>query len=411
MGFIADRLLRIKPSPTIAMANKALMLKAEGKDVIGLAAGEPDFDTPQNIKDAAKRAIDRGDTKYTVVDGTMELKKAIASKFKRENGLDYQPNQISVGTGGKQVLYNALTVTVNPGDEVIVPAPYWVSYPDIVNLCEGMPVAVTCPENNGFKLRPEDLDAAITPKTKWLILNSPSNPTGAAYTAAELRALADVLLKHPHVWVLTDDMYEHLVYDDFKFATIAQVEPKLYPRTLTLNGMSKAYCMTGWRLGYAAGPTELIKAMGALQSQSTTNPSSISQAAGVEALNGPQDFIPKNNAVFKTRRDLVVGMLNQAAGRALPDAGRRVLRLPVLRRRHRPEDAGRQDDRDRHRFLRIPARIGGRRGGAGHGLRPRAAFPHLLRGLERDAERRLHPHPEGLRGAELSAAALETLNR
>jgi len=318
MGFIADRLLRIKPSPTIAMANKALMLKAEGKDVIGLAAGEPDFDTPLNIKEAAKRAIDRGDTKYTVVDGTMELKKAIASKFRRENQLDYQPNQISVGTGGKQVLYNALTVSVNPGDEVIVPAPYWVSYPDIVNLCEGTPVAVTCPENNGFKLRPEDLDAAVTQKTKWLILNSPSNPTGAAYTAQELRALADVLLKHPHVWILTDDMYEHLVYDDFKFATIAQVEPKLYPRTLTLNGMSKAYCMTGWRLGYAAGPVELIKAMGALQSQSTTNPSSISQAAGVEALNGPQDFIPKNNAVFKTRRDLVVGMLNEAAGIRCP---------------------------------------------------------------------------------------------
>ena len=318
MGFIADRLLRIKPSPTIAMANKALMLKAEGKDVIGLAAGEPDFDTPLNIKEAAKRAIDRGDTKYTVVDGTMELKKAIASKFRRENQLDYQPNQISVGTGGKQVLYNALTVTVNPGDEVIVPAPYWVSYPDIVNLCEGTPVAVTCPENNGFKLRPEDLDAAVTPKTKWLILNSPSNPTGAAYTAEELRALADVLLQHPQVWILTDDMYEHLVYDDFKFATIAQVEPKLYPRTLTLNGMSKAYCMTGWRLGYAAGPVELIKAMGALQSQSTTNPSSISQAAGVEALNGPQDFIPKNNATFKTRRDLVVAMLNEAAGIRCP---------------------------------------------------------------------------------------------
>jgi aspartate aminotransferase len=318
MGFIADRLLRIKPSPTIAMANKAMMLKAEGKDVIGLAAGEPDFDTPQNIKDAAKRAIDRGDTKYTVVDGTMELKRAIAAKFRRENQLDYAPNQISVGTGGKQVLYNALTVTVNPGDEVIVPAPYWVSYPDIVNLCEGTPVPVTCPQNNGFKLRPEDLDAAVTAKTKWLILNSPSNPTGAAYTAEELRALADVLLKHPHVWILTDDMYEHLTYDDFKFATIAQVEPKLYPRTLTLNGMSKAYCMTGWRIGYAAGPTELIKAMGALQSQSTTNPSSISQAAGVEALNGSQDFIPRNNAVFKTRRDLVVGMLNEAAGIQCP---------------------------------------------------------------------------------------------
>src|SRR6201998_4562812 len=314
MSFIADRLLRIKPSATIFIANKALALKQEGKDVIGLAAGEPDFDTPQNIKDAAKRAIDRGDTKYTQVDGTPELKKAIAGKFKRENGLDYQPNQISVGTGGKQVLYNALTVSVNPGDEVIVPAPYWVSYPDIVNLCEGTPVPVTCPENNGFKLRPEDLVAAVTPKTKWLILNSPSNPTGAAYTADELRALADVLLKHPHFWVLTDDMYEHLVYDDFKFATIAQVEPKLYPRTLTLNGMSKAYCMTGWRLGYAGGPAELIKAMATIQSQSTSNPSSISQWAAVEALNGPQDFIPVNNKVFKERRDLVVSMLNQAKG-------------------------------------------------------------------------------------------------
>ncbi len=318
MSFIANRMLRIKPSPTIAMANKALTLKAEGRDVIGLAAGEPDFDTPQNIKDAAKRAIDRGDTKYTVVDGTAELKKAICGKFKRENGLEYAPNQITVGTGGKQVLYNALTVTVNPGDEVIVPAPYWVSYPDIVTLCEGTPVALPCPQNHGFKLLPEELDAAITPKTKWLILNSPSNPTGAAYTRAELRALADILLRHPQVWVLTDDMYEHVLYDDFEFATIAQVEPKLYPRTLTLNGFSKAYCMTGWRLGYAGGPVELIKAIGALQSQSTTNPSSISQAAGVEALNGPQDFIPKHNAIFKERRDLVIRMLNQAKGLYCP---------------------------------------------------------------------------------------------
>ena len=318
MGFIADRMLRIKPSPTIAMANKALALKAEGKDVIGLAAGEPDFDTPQNVKDAAKQAIDRGDTKYTQVDGTPALKKAIAAKFKRENGLDYAPNQISVGTGGKQVLYNALTVTVNEGDEVIVPAPYWVSYPDIVNLCEGTPVTVSCSQNHGFKLRPEDLDAAITQKTKWLILNSPSNPSGAAYTKQELRAVADVLLKHPHVWVLTDDIYEHVLYDGFEFTTIAQVEPKLYPRTLTLNGFSKAYCMTGWRLGYAGGPVEIIKAMGALQSQSTTNPSSISQAAGVEALNGTQDFIPKHNAIFKERRDLVVKMLNATPGLQCP---------------------------------------------------------------------------------------------
>ncbi len=318
MPFIADRLMRIKPSPTIAMANKASTLKAEGRDVIGLAAGEPDFDTPQNIKDAAKRSIDRGETKYTIVNGTLELKQAICAKFKRENGLTYAPNQVSVGTGGKQVLYNAITVTVNPGDEVIVPAPYWVSYPDIVVLADGTPVPVACPENAGFKLRPEDLEAAITPKTKWLILNSPSNPTGAAYSAAELRPLADVLLRHPEVWILTDDIYEHLTYDGFKFATIAQVEPKLYPRTLTLNGMSKAYCMTGWRLGYAAGATELIKAMAALQSQSTTNPSSLSQAAGVEALNGPQDFIASNNAVFKERRDLVVKMLDESVGIRCP---------------------------------------------------------------------------------------------
>ncbi|HTS94571.1 MAG TPA: pyridoxal phosphate-dependent aminotransferase [Stellaceae bacterium] len=313
MSFLADRLSRIKPSPTIAMSDKAKELKAAGKDVIGLSAGEPDFDTPQNVKDAAKRAIDAGDTKYTAVDGTPALKKAIAAKFKRENGLDYAPNQIIVGTGGKQVLFNALLATVNAGDEVVIPAPYWVSYPDIVALAEGTPVPVACSQNNGFRLRPEDLDAAITNKTKWLILNSPSNPTGAAYSAEDLRALADVLLKHPHVWVLTDDMYEHLLYDGC-FATIAQVEPKLYPRALTMNGVSKAYCMTGWRIGYAGGPSELIKSMSTLQSQSTSNPSSISQAAAVEALSGPQDFIPKNNAVFKERRDLVVDMLNKAQG-------------------------------------------------------------------------------------------------
>jgi len=314
MSFLADRLSRIKPSPTIAMSDKAKELKAAGKDVIGLSAGEPDFDTPQNIKDSAKRAIDAGDTKYTAVDGTPALKKAIAAKFKRENGLDYAPSQIIVGTGGKQVLFNALLATVNAGDEVVIPAPYWVSYPDIVALAEGTPVAVTCPQNNGFRLRAEDLEAAITKKTKWLILNSPSNPTGAAYSAKDLRALADVLLKHPDVWVLTDDMYEHLLYDGFTFATIAQIEPKIYARTLTMNGVSKAYCMTGWRIGYAGGPTELIKAMATLQSQSTSNPSSISQAAAVEALSGPQDFIPRNNAVFRERRDLVVDMLNKAEG-------------------------------------------------------------------------------------------------
>jgi aspartate aminotransferase len=318
MPLIAARLSRIKPSPTLAMTKRALEMKAAGRDVIGLSAGEPDFDTPGNIKEAAVAAMRRGDTKYTAVDGTPELKKAVALKFKRENGLDYKPEQIIVGTGGKQVLYNALMATVDEGDEVIVPAPYWVSYPDIVLLCGGTPVPVACPQNNGFKLRPEDLDAAITPKTKWLILNSPNNPTGAAYTAAELRALADVLLRHPHVWVLTDDMYEHLVFDGFEFATIAQIEPKLYPRTLTLNGVSKAYCMTGWRIGFAGGPVELVKAMATLQSQSTSNASSISQAASVEALNGPKDFIPRHNASFQERRDLVVSMLNRAEGLRCP---------------------------------------------------------------------------------------------
>jgi len=318
MAFIADRLQRIKPSATIFIANKAMAMKAEGRNVIGLAQGEPDFDTPQNIKDAAKRAIDRGETKYTQVDGTPALKAAICAKFKRENGLDYTPQQISVGTGGKQVLFNALMATINPGDEVIVLAPYWVSYPDIVLLCDGTPVAVPCSQNHGFKLRPEDLEAAITRKTKWLLLNSPSNPTGAAYTADELKAVAAVLMRHPDVFVLADDIYEHLVYDDFVFTSLAQVEPKLYGRTLTLNGVSKAYCMTGWRIGYGGGPTELIKAMAALQSQSTTNPSSISQAAAVEALNGPQDFIPRNAAVFKQRRDLVVAMLNRCEGLFCP---------------------------------------------------------------------------------------------
>jgi aspartate aminotransferase len=318
MSIVAERLQRVKPSPTIAVTMKAAELKAAGKNVIGLGAGEPDFDTPQNIKDAAKKAIDAGDTKYTAVDGTPALKKAIAAKFERENGLKYAANQITVGTGGKQVLYNALMATVNPGDEVIVPAPYWVSYPDMVILAEGKPVEVACSENQGFKLTPEALEAAITPKTKWLILNSPSNPTGAAYTEADLKALAAVLLKHPHVWIMTDDMYEHLLYDGFKFATIAQVEPKLYDRTLTVNGVSKAYCMTGWRIGYAGGPAQLIKAMQAIQSQSTSNPSSISQAAATEALNGPNGFIAEHNKVFVERRDLVVKMLNEAKGLRCP---------------------------------------------------------------------------------------------
>ncbi|MEI7599505.1 MAG: pyridoxal phosphate-dependent aminotransferase [Aestuariivirga sp.] len=318
MGFISDSLNRIQPSATIAISNKAMQLKAEGKNVIGLAAGEPDFDTPQNIKDAAIKAIQAGKTKYTPVDGIPELKKAIVDKFKRENNLDYKVAQVSVGSGGKQVLFNALMATVNPGDEVIVPAPYWVSYPDIVMLAGGTPVFVEGKVENGFKLQAADLEKAITPKTKWLILNSPSNPSGAAYSRAELNALTDVLLKHPHVWVLSDDMYEHLVYDDFEFTTPAQVEPKLYDRTLTMNGVSKSYCMTGWRIGYGAGPEQLIKAMSKLQSQSTSNPSSIAQWAAVEALNGPQGFIDDNNKVFKERRDLVVSMLNQAKGLSCP---------------------------------------------------------------------------------------------
>ena len=318
MGFISDALNRIQPSATIAISNKAMALKAEGKDVIGLAAGEPDFDTPDNIKQAAIAAILEGKTKYTPVDGIPELKKAICAKFKRENGLSYAPSQVSVGTGGKQVLFNALMATVNPGDEVIIPAPYWVSYPDIVMLAGGTPVFVGCTIEHGFKLQPADLERAIGPRTKWLILNSPSNPSGAAYSRAELKAVTDVLMRHPHVWLLTDDMYEHLVYGDFEFTTAVQVEPGLYDRTLTMNGVSKSYCMTGWRIGYGAGPEVLIKAMSKLQSQSTSNPSSIAQWAAVEALNGPQDFIAANNRVFMERRDLVVSMLNQAKGLSCP---------------------------------------------------------------------------------------------
>lgn len=311
---LADRLSRVKPSATIAISAKAAALKASGKSVIALSFGEPDFDTPQNIKDAAIRAIQSGDTKYTAVDGTPKLKEAIVAKFKRENGLTYTSKQITVGTGGKQVLYNAFMATLSAGDEVVIPAPYWVSYPEMVLLAEGTPVIVPCSEKNHFKLDPADLERAITPRTKWVLLNSPSNPSGAAYTRAELKALTDVLMRHPHVWVLTDDMYEHLVYDDFVFATPAQIEPGLYDRTLTMNGVSKAYCMTGWRIGYAGGPEKLIKAMGDVQSQSTSNPSSIGQAAAVEALNGQQDFIAPHNAEFKKRRDLVVHMLNDAKG-------------------------------------------------------------------------------------------------
>lgn len=318
MSLESDALRRIAPSATIAISAKARALKAEGKNVIALSAGEPDFDTPDNIKDAAIAAIRAGKTKYTDPDGMPELKVAICAKFKRENGLDYKPSQIHIAPGGKPVIYNALVATVNPGDEVVIPAPYWVSYPDMVLLAGGTPVAVETTAENGFKLVAADLEAAITPKTKWLILNSPSNPSGAAYTREELQAIADVLLKHPQVWVLTDDMYEHLVFDDFEFVTIAQVEPKLYDRTLTMNGVSKAYAMTGWRIGYAGGPEPLIKAMAKVMSQTTSNPSSISQWASVEALNGTQAFIKPNAKLFEERRDLVVSMLNQANGLRCP---------------------------------------------------------------------------------------------
>jgi len=318
MGFIADSLDRIKPSQTIAISAKARALKASGRDVIALSAGEPDFDTPENIKDAAIAAIRRGETKYTDVDGIPELKRAVVEKFRRENGLAYSPSQVTVGSGGKQVLYNALLATVNPGDEVIIPAPYWVSYPDIVHLAGGKPVALATRREHGFKAQPEDLERAITARTKWVILNSPSNPSGAAYSRDDLKKLTNVLMRHKHVWVLTDDMYEHLVYDGFTFVTPVEVEPGLHERTLTMNGVSKAYCMTGWRIGYGAGPEPLIKAMAKLQSQSTSNPCSIAQWAAVEALNGPQDFIAANNAVFRQRRDLVVSMLNQARGLSCP---------------------------------------------------------------------------------------------
>jgi aspartate aminotransferase len=331
-GFLAESLNRIQPSPTIAVTQKARDLKAEGRDVIGLGTGEPDFDTPDNIKEAAIAAIRRGETKYTAVEGIPELRAAVAAKFKRENGLTYTASQCFVAPGGKAIIYNALLATLNPGDEVIVPAPYWVSYPDIVRLGGGTPVVIEMKIEDGFRLTPEALDAAITPKTKWIIFNQPSNPTGACYTRDQLKALTDVLMKHPHVWVLTDDMYEHLVYGGFQYHTIAQVEPGLYERTLTMNGVSKAYAMTGWRIGYCAGPEPLIRAMAKLQSQSASNASSISQWASVEALNGPQDFIPKFQQAFEERRDLVVAMLNQANGIECPKPEGAFYVYPSIRR-------------------------------------------------------------------------------
>jgi aspartate aminotransferase len=314
MSIIALRLSNIKPSPTLAVDARAKELKAQGHDIINLGVGEPDFDTPDFIKDAAIAAIKAGKTKYTPADGTVELKDAIIKKFKRDHGLDYTRDQVIVGTGGKQVLYNAFMATVNPGDEVIIPAPYWVSYPDMVMLAEGIPVFVVGAEQKGFKVTADDLEKAITPKTKWVIFNSPSNPSGAAYTFDEMKAITDMLLRYPHVFIMTDDMYEKIVYEGFKFATPAQVEPKLYDRTLTINGVSKAYAMTGWRIGYAGGPTAIIKAMAKIQSQSTSNASSISQAAATEALNGNEDFLIERNDSFKKRRDLVVSMINAANG-------------------------------------------------------------------------------------------------
>ncbi len=314
----SQALLRVKPSATMAVSAQARALIRQGRDVIALAAGEPDFDTPDNVKEAGARAIMEGKTRYTDVDGAPELKAAICGKFSRENGLTYTPSQINVSPGGKPVLYNAFVATLSPGDEVVIPTPYWVSYPDMVLLAGGEPVFAPTTADNGFLLTPEALERAITPRTKWLILNSPSNPSGGAYSREALKGLAEVLLRHPQVWVLTDDMYEHLVYDRFKFWTIAQVEPALYERTLTMNGVSKAYSMTGWRIGYAGGPEPLIKAMAKVMSQTTSNPCSISQWAAVEALNGPQHFIPERAAIFEHRRDLVVSMLNQASGLRCP---------------------------------------------------------------------------------------------
>ncbi|PWS37156.1 aspartate transaminase [Falsiroseomonas bella] len=318
MNLIADRLDRISPSLTIAMTAKARALKAEGRDVISLAAGEPDFDTPRNVKDAAIAAIERGETKYTDVAGTMALRKAVCEKFRRDNGIEYKPEEILVATGGKQVIFDAIVATINPGDEAIIPAPCWVSYPDIVSLAEGKPVIVPCGPNQGFRITPEQLEATITPKTKWFILNNPCNPTGAGYTAEELKGLAEVLMRHPDVWIFSDDIYEKLTYGDMKFATLVQVEPRLKDRTVTMNGCSKAYAMTGWRIGFAGAPVKLIKAMDKLQSQSTSNTSSISQAAAIEALTGQQDSVEEMRKVYQRRRDMVVGMLNQAAGVRCP---------------------------------------------------------------------------------------------
>ena len=404
MVHLAQRLERIKPSPTMAITAMAAELKAAGKDVIGLGAGEPDFDTPDTVKAAGIEAIQTGETKYTRVDGLPALKQAIARKFARENNLDYSVDQISVGSGAKHVLFNALMAGLDPGDEVIVPAPYWVSYPDMVVLAEGTPVIVPTSAADGFKLRPEALAAAITPRTRWLMFNSPSNPTGAAYTRDEMAAIADVLVDHPDVGVLADDIYEHLVYDDFRFHTMAEVEPRLFERTVTINGVSKAYAMTGWRIGFAGGPVDLIKGMAKIQSQSTSNPSSISQHAAMAALDGPQASIPERRAVFQERRDLVVGMLNQANGIEVRDSRRRLLRLSQLRRHDRPHDPERRDARERRGRRPLPPGGGGCRRRVRGGIRPRALLPHLLRHRHRGAGRGVRAHPAGGGRTHLRAA-------
>ena len=392
-NFLAQSIGRIKPSPTIAVTMKARALKAEGRDVIGLGAGEPDFDTPEHIKQAAIDAIRRGETKYTDVAGIPELSQAVAKKFKRENHLDYMPSQCFVSPGGKAILYNALLATLNPGDEVIVPAPYWVSYPDIVMLGGGKPVTIETRMEEGFRMTPEALEKAITPKTKWLILNQPCNPTGACYTRDQLKGLTDVLMKHPHVWILTDDMYEHLVYGGFKFCTVCEVEPNLYDRTLTMNGVSKAYAMTGWRIGYCAAPLPLITAMTTLQSQSASNASSIAQWASVEALNGPQDFIPKFQKIFEGRRDLVVSMLNQANGMHCPTPEGAFYVYPSIKKMiglKTPSGTVIKTDED---FVTELLHHGRRCGGAGRGLRALAVLPHFLRDVGEEPGRILPPHP------------------
>ena len=378
MSFLADRMARVRESPTLGMSKRAQALKAAGHDIITLSHGEPDFDTPDNVAEAGIQAIRDRKTRYTAVDGMAELKQAVARKFERDNGLSYAPDQIIVGSGAKLILYNAMVATINPGAEVIIPAPYWVSYPDMVLLADGRPVPLPCSQNNGFRLRPEELDAAITPNTRMVILNSPSNPTGAAYAADELRAIADVLLAHPHVLIMTDEIYEHLIYDGFEHATIAAVEPRLYDRTITVNGASKGYAMTGWRIGFAGGPREIIDAIGAIQSQNASSPSTISQVAAIEALDGPQDFIAERQAVLQRRRDLAIDMLNRSPGLACHRAGGDVLRLSLLRRLHRQTDSRGRRDRNRRGFRRRASRRGRGRRGARRGLRSVALFPHFL---------------------------------